>query len=238
MDGTIPADLTPSSITARSTNLYLNPHDNLLYHISSTPELRARQDPVPLRLCVPLGVRRRLLEKYHDDLFSAHPGMNKMKTNLQDRYWWPSLHRDVANHIQSCETCQKAKEPPLRIGNLHPVPIGSRPWERVAIDFIGPLTASKNNGYRYILVVIDYFTKWAEAFPLVNLEADSTAQILVEQVFCRYGIPLCLHSDRGQPFSSELIRRVCKILGILKTYSSPYWPPTNGRFVKTISGLI
>lgn len=97
--------------------------------------------------------------------------------------------------------------------------VTSRPYERVALNILGPLpeTADKN---RYILVVGDYFSKWTEAFAIPNQEAHTIAKVVVEQWVCRFGTPLRIHSDQGHNFESRLFQEVCTLLNIHKTRTS------------------
>ena len=78
------------------------------------------------------------------------------------------------------------------------------------------------------MVVSDYFTKFAEAYPLPNQEAKTCATVLVEQFMLRYGIPSVLHSDQGRNFDGELLRGVCELLEIKKTRTSPLHPQSDG----------
>ena len=73
--------------------------------------------------------------------------------------------------------------------------------ERVAVDVLGPLPKTEN-GNEYILIAQDYFTKWVEAFALPNQQATTVAEVLVDQFFCRFGVPMELHSDQGRNFES------------------------------------
>ena len=109
------------------------------------------------------------------------------------------------------------------------------PMERIAMDFIGPLPET-DKGNKYILVV-DYFTKWVEAFPLPNQEAVTVAKVLVEQFFCRFVMPRQLHTDQGRNCESNLLKEVCQLLGIEKTQTTPYNPRSDGlveRFNRTL----
>ena len=73
------------------------------------------------------------------------------------------------------------------------------PFERIAIDIAGPFPTT-NDGNKYILVAMDYFSKWPEAYGIPNQEATTVAQVLVDNLFTRFGIPLELHSDQGRNF--------------------------------------
>ena len=89
------------------------------------------------------------------------------------------------------------------------------PVQRVAMDILGLLPRT-NAGDRYILIIGDYFTKWTEAFPMANMEAQTIARIFVDEFVCCFGAPQYLHADQGQTFESYLLKEICKLLGIKK----------------------
>ena len=108
--------------------------------------------------------------------------------------------------------------------------------ERVAVDIAGPLPTS-SSGNRYIVVAMDYFTKWPEAYPVPNQEATTVARVLVDEFFCRFGIPYELHSDQGRNFESKVFQECCNLLGIRKTRTTPLHPESDGmveRFNRTL----
>ena len=114
------------------------------------------------------------------------------------------------------------------------------PMQIVATDLVGPLPESES-GNRYILVVADYFTRWVEAFPLPNQEAETVATKLVDEVFLRFSIPEQLHSDQGRQFESHLIKEICKLLRVNKTRTTPYHPQGDGlveRFNRTLLNML
>ena len=91
-------------------------------------------------------------------------------------------------------------------------------------------------GFRYILVIADYFSKWTEAFPMKNKCADTVADILVEKIILRFGMPLVIHSDQGREFENGLMKSLCALLGCTKTRTAPYHPESDGmieRFNRT-----
>ena len=73
----------------------------------------------------------------------------------------------------------------------------------LAIDFLGPLPQSKQ-GTKYILIAADYFTKWVEAYPLLNQEAVTVAEVLIPEFISIFEVPLILHSDQGWNFESTV----------------------------------
>jgi hypothetical protein len=95
------------------------------------------------------------------------------------------------------------------------------------MDVLGPLKKT-SRGNIVVLVVADLFTKWIEAYPLPNQEAETVARTLVGEFMSRYGVPRILHSDQGRNFESKLTAEICKLLGIEKTRTCPYRPQANG----------
>ena len=108
------------------------------------------------------------------------------------------------------------------------------------MDILGPLPVTAR-GNRYVLVVMDHFTKWPEAFALPNQEAATIARHLVDDVFCRFGAPSRLLSDRGQAFMGELLREVSAIFDVKQVHTSGYHPQTDGmveRFNATLANML
>jgi len=93
----------------------------------------------------------------------------------------------------------------------------------------------------YILTVSDAFSHWVEAFPLPNHEASTIARVLTEQLFCRFGTPITLLSDRGRDIDGVLMRKVCDLLGVDKLRTTAYKPSTNAaieRFHRTLNAML
>ena len=101
------------------------------------------------------------------------------------------------------------------------------PWERIAMDIVGPQPNTLRNN-RYLLVVIDYYTRWPETFALENQDAHSVAIRLISDIISRYGAPYIIHSDQGTNFESKLIAELCKLYEIKKTRHYDV-PPTIGQ---------
>jgi len=118
---------------------------------------------------------------------------------------------------------------------LHHIPVGG-PFQRVAVDVLQlPPTV---NGNRYVVVFMDYLTKWPEAYATSDQTAETIARLFVEQIVCRHGIPQELLSDRGQNFLSTLMQEVCRLLQVKKLNTSGYHPQTDGLVEKFNSTLI
>jgi transposase InsO family protein len=118
---------------------------------------------------------------------------------------------------------------------MHQYNVGA-PFERIAIDVAGPFPRS-DQGNRYLLIAMDYFTKWQEVYAIPNQEASTVSEALVTNFFCRFGIPRELHSDQGRNFESHLLQEVLQCLRVSKTRIMPLHPQSDGmaeRYIKMI----
>ena len=196
-------------------------------------------DTVTYQALVPRKMRRIILNGCHD-LKTGHLGVSKTISKAKQKCYWPGLQADVRRYVAGCEACSKRKGPiPTKRAPMQIVRSGY-PMERIAIDILGELPLTEK-GNKYIVVISDYFTKWAEALPMPNMGACTVAKILVEEVLCRFGIPQTIHSDQGRQFESNLFQEMCKLLGIEKTRRTPYHPQSDGmieRFNRTLATML
>ena len=126
---------------------------------------------------------------------------------------------DFARHVPSYKRGSAPKQ-----GYLDPMIMGA-PMERLSVDITGPHPTS-SGGHKYISTVVDHFSKWAEAFPIRNQEAQTVAKMLIDRVFTYIGMPMQILSDQGKNFESELFKEMCKCLGIEKIRTTIYKPST------------
>ncbi len=144
---------------------------------------------------------------------------------LQNRFWWPTLRRDIIVHVNRCQVCNTQKPSRhLPAGLLHPLPIPECPWSHIAIDFITDLPNSY--GHNTILTVVDRFSKACCLIPLPKLPtALETAELMCNEVFRYYGLPEDILSDRGPQF----LWSAFKALEINVSLTSGYHPQSNGQ---------
>ena len=97
------------------------------------------------------------------------------------------------------------------------------------MDIMGPLPLSNRNN-RYVLVIQDDFSKWVEAYPFPDQEAETVAQVFVEQFVSHWGVPMQIHTDQGSNCESKLFDELCNLLGIDKTL--PFFIPNTMEWWK------
>ena len=229
----VPLGYYTKSLWTQWENLVLT--DDILYRRYSNDDGTSK-----LQIVIPKSERRTALTQYHDSKTSGHLGVTKTLTKLRQRYYWPGMQSDVRSYIAGCDKCsrkkgfQQTRRAPMQIAQSY------APMDRIATDILGELPAT-SAGNRYILVVSDYYTKWTESFPMPNMEAETVAKLIVEQVIARFGVPSVIHSDQGPQYESRLFSSVCELLGIQKTHTTPYHPKSDGmveRFNKTLCTML
>ena len=179
------------------------------------------------RAILPPPWRSRALQQVHGSPTGGHFGRRKTLASLKSRFWWPGMSNSVSRWVDECGTCATFKGPiPRPVAPLVPLE-ASAPNERLSIDIVGPLSTTRA-GNKYILTMVDNFTKWVEATPLPNHTAPTVAQALVQVWFSRFGTPKQILSDQGSEFDSQVLKQLCNSLGIVKKRSSPYHPQGNG----------
>jgi transposase InsO family protein len=159
---------------------------------------------------------------------------------VQSRAYWPTLSSDLDVFMRQCEPCARYHRGNVRHQVPMQTPMVGEPWERVSIDITGPHLRSAR-GNQYILTLIDHFSKWGEAVPLVNHTAPTVARALLIHVFSRFGTPRQLLSDRGPEFESALFGQLMRWLDIDKLRTTPYKPSTNGaveRFHRMLNSML
>uniref|UniRef100_A0A8C5GZ94 Integrase catalytic domain-containing protein n=1 Tax=Gouania willdenowi TaxID=441366 RepID=A0A8C5GZ94_GOUWI len=136
------------------------------------------------------------------------------------------MSSDVKQYVVSCVICQTTKPSQRKTAGLM-VPIQpQRPWEYTGVDYVGPLPRS-SSGNAYILVFVDYFSKWIEVSAVREATAQVAAKKFISDIFARHGSPSYLISDRGTPFVSELFEHVVSVLGTEHRLTTAYHPQTN-----------
>ena len=190
-------------------------------------------------IVVPEPWRQELLTENHSTIYAGHLSERKVYDRLRRLYWWSGMRADVRRFCRGCLNCASRKGPGHGIRPLlQPIPVRG-PFHRVGVDILKlPLTSSGN---QYLVVFLDYLTKWVEAYPVPDQRTETIARLLVENIVCRHGVPEELLSDRGANFLSDLILQMCSLLGMKKVNTSGYHPQTDGlveKFNCTITNMI
>ena len=176
------------------------------------------------RVIIPPKYRTQLLEQLHE----GHPGIVRKKALATGYIWWPGMDKEIEQAAKGCTGCQFTQNNP-QTAPLHAWEWPARPWQRIHVDFAGPLL-----GTMY-LVIVDSHSKWPEVIPMTTTSAARTIERL-RKLFATHGLPEQLVSDNSSQFTSDEFRTFIRNNGIKHIRSAPYHPATNGsaeRFVQT-----
>lgn len=157
----------------------------------------------------------------------VHSGIGKTLARVQLNWYWPGMTGEVRRVVRSCEVCQVEKSGGTGKPGSRQRLYAGRPWQKVAVDLVGPLPETPRH-HRWILVIMDHFTRWQDAIPLVDATAPTVAAALDERVFCYLGLPEQIHSDQGAQFESQLISELCTLWQVKKSRTTAYHPQANG----------
>ncbi|XP_070034162.1 uncharacterized protein [Nicotiana tomentosiformis] len=191
--------------------------------------LYKRTPDLNLLRCVDATEAERIMNEVHSGVCGPHMnGYVLAKKILRAGYYWLTMERDCFSFVRKCHQCQihgdLIHSPP---SELHPM---SSPWPFVAwgMDVIGPIEPKASNGNRFILVAIDYFTKWVEAVTFKAVTKKAVVDFVHSNIICRFGIPNTIITDNAANLNSHLMKEVCEQFKIMHRHSTPYRPKANG----------
>src|SRR6266540_2027830 len=165
------------------------------------------------------------MSMFYDDPTQAHQNADVMYHHISKRYLWQDMRKDIKEYAKTYFQCQQRGS--MRQNNQkRTIPLTDI-FKRWGVDIVRslPITREEN---RYIVVVIDYFSRWPEARPLKAANANTVVTFLYEEIICRFGAPRILQSDRGIHFMNKLIQRLTRRFKIKHSLSSSYHPQLNG----------
>lgn len=148
---------------------------------------------------------------------------------MKKLFAWQGMKTAISNFVKSCIICQRSKPDRHKLpGLLQPLPIPETAWQVISLDFVEGLPTSGNANC--ILVVIDYFTKYAHFLPLHHpFTAAKVAKVFLDQVYKLHGMPSAIVSDRDRIFSSQFWRELFALADIQLRMSTSYHPQSDGQ---------
>lgn len=178
------------------------------------------------------------------DLFKAihalsHPGIRTSRKKITRMYFWSHMNRDINTWTRNCVTRQKQKVHRHTKSPCEQISIPPGRFQHIHMDIVGPLSPSDN--FKYILTVVDRFSRWPEVYPIHDIRAETIAKIYVHEHVSRFGVPTKITTDQGSQFESKLFSELTKFLGTSRIRTSAYHPQANGmveRFHRQLKAAI
>ena len=182
--------------------------------------------------------RRQLFaQEVHEGICGNHIGARSLAAKtLRQGYYWPIMLKDATELVKKCKICQEHAQ----ISHLPSEPLtlitSPLPFQQWGLDILGPLPIGKSQ-CKFIVIGVDYFTKWVESEPLATITKQKVRNFVLRSIIYRFRIPRALVSDNGKQFDNPKFRDFCAELGIKNYYSSPAHPQSNGQAEVTIRTL-
>ena len=147
------------------------------------------------KLCIPQTERVNRILEAHTSLISGHFGVSKTVAQLQRFYYCPRMNETVSRYIKGCTMRATSKPSNRKLGLYTPLPIPSRPWESVSMDFVGGLPKSRKS-HDYLYVIVDRFSKMCILTPCnKQVTTEQTAKLFFQNVWVHFGLPTSIVSD-------------------------------------------
>ena len=184
---------------------------------------------------LPPSLHEKVLQIFHTSETGGHLGVHRTVAAISELFYWPCWRKIVSNFISQCITCEKFK--PSKVDTrayLQPI-VTQRPWELIEIDFVGPMPETVQ-GNKYILSVVDHFSKYAVAYATPRQDSKTVVDCLTK-LFAEFGIPTRILSDQGRSFISQEFLHFCTLWGVKKATSTSYHPQTQG-LVERFNGTV
>lgn len=192
----------------------------------------------PLLRCVGPRQAKEVIQELHRRSCGLHSGPRTVAAKASTMgYFWPTMYRDAREELQTWDSCQVhssvSKAPKNEM-----IPVTSAwPFLKWGIDIVGPFPEAPGK-LKFLVVAIDYFTKWVEAKPLATISGRDMEKFVWEHIVTRFGIPKVIVSDNGKQFCEGVFNTFCKNLEIEQSYTSVAHPQANGQVEVTNKEII
>uniref|UniRef100_A0A1B0DI97 RNA-directed DNA polymerase n=1 Tax=Phlebotomus papatasi TaxID=29031 RepID=A0A1B0DI97_PHLPP len=217
-----------SSQNADSDQIQLRPNSETYVEFAfphNEPQVKVHLNKI-IRLQDPEKINN-IIKEFHNSPLHGHKGVTATSAKIKQKFFFKNMNRTIAKFIERCDDCQKNK---ISRHTKMPMMITSTPpsaFYRVTMDVVGPLALTES-GNKYLLTIYDELTKYLVAIPMANQTAESVADAFVDKFICIFGTPIEICSDQGACFTSDVFKRMCKLLHITKTQATPFHPQTSG----------
>jgi len=199
-------------------NADIQPPERMLYQLQDDLLVVAEADG-RVRIVVPTTTLQQDVCRYfHDE--GGHQGLHRTINSITHNFYWPNLQKHIRAYVTSCRVCQAAK-PATRApaGQSEPHRLPSEPGAHWTLDFVELPTSA--DGHTCLLVATDRLSKLVILSPMKDITALAVAQVLIDELYCWFGMPISILTDRGAQFQSAVFHEICTLLGMSIRHSTP-----------------
>jgi ribonuclease HI len=191
----------------------------------------------PLLKCLSRTEGIELMKEIHAGLCGSHIGSRPLLGKVfRQGFYRPKAASDATDLVQKCENCQKYARDQKQPSSLTQLIQPTWPLQRWGLDLLGPLPPAQGN-LRYVVVVVEYFSKWIEAKPLATITLVTVQKFFWQNIVCRFGVPKAITVDNGTQFDAEAFKELCNQIGTKIHFASVRHPESNGH-VERANGII
>ena len=176
----------------------------------------------PARPFVPFSWRKQVFDSIHG---LGHPGIERTRQMIRDKFVWPSLRADVSRWARGCLHCQRAKIGRNTVPPIHEFVVPNKRFSHVHVDIT---MMPESNGHSYLLTMIDRFSRWPAAVPMKDINTETVINALSHGWISAFGIPETITTDRGSQFTSAVWTQLLETWGIRHSMTTSYHPEANG----------
>ncbi|GAU33995.1 hypothetical protein TSUD_212560 [Trifolium subterraneum] len=192
-------------------------------------KLYRRGFSIPLLKCVEEARVEFILQEIHEGINGQHIGGRSLaRKALRAGYYWPTMQNDARDHVLKCDKCQRHGDMHLAPANELKTMISPWPFAWWGMDILGPFPTAARQ-VKYLIVAVDYFTKWIEAEPLAKISASNILRFFKRDVLARFGIPQVVVTDNGTQFTNKKFQEFLAAIGTTQHFTSVEHPQTNGQ---------
>ena len=186
-----------------------------------------------VKLMVPSSMRQEVIQSCHDVPVAGHVDIHRTQEVANRQFSWRGMGTDIQHYVRTCPVCQTTKSDHQKTGGaLQPLPVPSGRWEQITTDLCTDLPMPF--GYTAIAVFVDRLSKMVHFAPCKEITAEGYAQLFIDTVFRRHGVPKVIISDRDPPVHQSVLKSLMNQLGADARYSTVFHPPTDGQSEVTI----
>ena len=179
-------------------------------------------------------IHSEVISRHHNDLLAEYFDINKTRELVGQKYYWPSLRKNVENYVRRCDICLALKAVRYNpYGDLQSLPVPTHRWKDLSMDFVTglPLFSDwKSNSYDSILVIVDQLTKMVQyKLVKVTIDAPRLAEVIIDVVVWYHNLLDSIVTNRGSFFTSKFWLLLCYFLGVKRKLSTVFHPQINGQ---------